>query len=169
MNAEQSAKSYIVPEGFSMNPWFLTNELPLSQGAKFTYVVLATCSYRRDYGWATLDFLSRKVSASQRTVRRYLDELVAAKFIELTHEKLMGERRLIYRFLNNVYMDFENVKAERENPPLRFEDLQKENQGRPSSIPGSIDKNAGEMSEKSVKNDTETKGATISRSRKMFP
>ena len=84
MNAENGEKSYIVPEGFSMNPWFLTNELPLSQGAKFTYVVLATCSYRRDYGWATLDFLSRKVSASQRTVRRYLNELVEAKFIELT-------------------------------------------------------------------------------------
>ena len=154
MNAENSEKSYIVPEGFNMGQWFLHSQLPLSTGAKLTYVVLATCSYRRDYSWASLEFLAEKVSASKRTVRRYLDELAAARFIEITSEKLMGAKRPIFRFLNHAVLGFEKVKGGRNTPPMRFEDLRKENGAVAPRECQISPQNPENMSVKSVKNDT---------------
>lgn len=154
MNAENSVKEYIVPEGFNMGKWFLDSNLPLSTGAKLTYLVLATCSQKHDYSWASLEFLAKNVSASKRTVRRYLEELAKENFIEITNGVFMGKKRLIFRFLNQAILTFEKVSERRRTPPMRFEDLKKEAEATPPDECQIKPENSEDLCKKNDKNDT---------------
>lgn len=110
MNAENCAKDFIAPKGFNVGKWFLETPLPLSTGAKWTYVVLAICACGDNHAWPDMEYLVKKVSASSRTIRRYLDELVRHGFIVISNEKSMGKKRAIYRFLNHAVLSSENAQ-----------------------------------------------------------
>jgi hypothetical protein len=112
MNAENSAKEFISPKGFKVGKWFLETPLPLSTGARWTYVLLAIYSGGDSYAWPDMATLMKNISASARTVRRYLDELVRHAFIIIAHDYIEGQKRgkkrPVYRFLNHAVFSSEN-------------------------------------------------------------
>lgn len=115
MNMNQTQETYI-PDEFYLGKWLLKSNLSL--GAKLTYSVLACCRNGRDYVWPSPDYLAQCVSASVRTVRRYMKELVDFGLIRIRKKYLMGQTRTIYIFLNHALVGFEPKasKAEKNTP-----------------------------------------------------
>lgn len=109
MNAEQGAErnsaEFMVPEGFQMNGWLLQTNL--SNGAKLAYSVLAICCGGRSYAWPSYEYLTVCLSASKRTVQRYLRELETHNFIKIERQYVKGQMRNVYRFLNHAQLIFE--------------------------------------------------------------
>ncbi len=128
MNAGNDAKKFISPKGFNVGKWFLETPLPLSTGAKWTYVLLAICSGGNSYAWPDMASLMKNVSASSRTVRRYLDELVRHGFIIITHDYIEGQKRgkkrPIYRFLNHAVLSSENLLEWDKNKAKKAEEVE---------------------------------------------
>jgi hypothetical protein len=94
-----------VPEEFKMGSWILKTEL--SSGAKLTFSVLAICAGGRDFVWPSQEYLAQAVSASVRSVQRYLKELAEFGLIRIGKKRLMGQTRTIYSFLNHALVSFE--------------------------------------------------------------
>jgi hypothetical protein len=101
----QAVQGTYVPENFKLHGWLLKTDL--SMGAKLTYSVLACCCNGRDHVWPSQNFLAKCLSASVRTVQRYLKELVDFGLITITKKYLMGKKRSIYSFLNHALVSFE--------------------------------------------------------------
>ena len=109
MNPEESMPGTYVPDNFRVSKWLL--ETDLSLGAKLTYSVLASCSCGRDYVWPSQEYLAKAVSASVRTIQRYLKELVNFGLIGINRQFLMGQIRSVYSFLNHSLVSFSSRKA----------------------------------------------------------
>ena len=95
MNAEDS---YFIGGEVRLPDWLMSMEL--STGAKLTYNVLATCAGGRDHAWPKQEYLARRVSASVRTIQRYLGELARHGLIAVSRESLKGKMRCVYAFLS---------------------------------------------------------------------
>ena len=63
-----------------------------------TYSVLAACAGVRAYAWPEQDYLAKRVSASVRSVQRYLGELTRRGLIAVSRESVKGKRRCLYSF-----------------------------------------------------------------------
>ena len=105
MTDNQTMPETYVPEDFRMGSWILKTEL--SSGAKLTFSVLAVCAGGRDYVWPSQKYLAGAVSASVRSVQRYLKELAEFGLIRIGKKWLLGQTRTIYSFLNHALISFE--------------------------------------------------------------
>lgn len=101
MNANVNQNGYFVVNygDFRMPDWLL--KANLSPGAKLTYSVLGCCAGGKDHVWPSQEFLAEKISASIRSVQRYLEELIAFGLIEKGRQWVKGRVRCIYRFLTH--------------------------------------------------------------------
>lgn len=96
MNAKQNTIALTCGD-FCMRDWLLKSDL--STGAKLTYSVLACCAGGKDHAWPSQQFLADQVSATIRSVQKYLEELVDRGFIKKTRTEFRGKIRCIYHFL----------------------------------------------------------------------
>jgi len=114
----QSVPETYVPDDFKIGSWILKTEL--SSGAKLTFSVLAVCAGGRDHVWPSQEYLAKAVSASVRSVQRYLKELVDFGLIRIGKKWLMGQTRTIYSFLNHALVCFEPKAAGAEQKQARI-------------------------------------------------
>lgn len=84
---------------FRVQDWLLDS--PLSAGAKLTFTVLATCARGKDYVWPGIDYLAQKVSASNKTITRHINELVNFGLLRKQRMQFKGQVRNVYFFVQH--------------------------------------------------------------------
>ena len=138
----QSAPETYVPDDFKMGSWILKTEL--SSGAKLTFSVLAVCAGGRDHVWPSQEYLAQAVSASVRSVQRYLKELAEFGLIRIGKKWLMGQTRTIYSFLNHALVSFEPKTSGVEQKPARKK-AEKSTPAKATKTPKPGDKNGASL------------------------
>lgn len=75
-------------KGFTMVPNSLLNSGKISPGAKLTYAMLLKYAWYNDYCFPGQERLAKDMGVTDRSIRTYLQELEAARFIDIKQRGL---------------------------------------------------------------------------------
>jgi hypothetical protein len=75
-------------QGFTQVPNFILTNKDLSVGAKIVYAMLLRYAWQNDYSFPGQAKLAQDIGSAERSVRTYLNELQAAKCLEVTQRGL---------------------------------------------------------------------------------
>ena len=101
----------VTAKGFTMVPNHVLVSSKVSPGAKLAYAMLLKYAWEKDFCYPGQETLAKEMGVSDRSVRTYLQELEAEKFISI---KQQGQGR------PNLYVLYMRASgADRKNFPLK--------------------------------------------------
>ena len=87
-NIEIVGADPVTRHGFTQVPNFILTNKQLSVGAKLAYAMLLKYAWQDDYCFPGQQKLAGDMGAGERSVRTYLNELEAARFLEVKQQGL---------------------------------------------------------------------------------
>ncbi len=101
----------VTAKGFTMVPNHVLVSNKISPGAKLAYAMLLKYAWEKDFCYPGQETLAKEMGVSDRSVRTYLQELEAEKFINI---KQQGQGR------PNLYVLYMRASgADRKNLPVK--------------------------------------------------